>query len=236
MTAKEVTRTEALMNAVRTKIASRALVPGDRLPSVRRFAETMGVSPSTVVEAYDRLAAEGVIRARRGSGFYVTGTNLPPMALAEMGAPRDRAVDPFWVSRQSLDADPSVLKPGCGWLPADWMPNAALRRAIRALARAEDSVLSDYGSTHGSLALRRLLLRRFAEEGIDATPDRLILTNSGTQAIDLICRLLLRPATPCWLTIPATSISRPCCERIRSRSSGFPIPPRGRTSRRLRAL
>src|SRR5262245_64562176 len=105
------------MDAVRTKIASRALAPGDRLSSVRRFAETMDVSPSTVVEAYDRLAAEGLIRARRGAGFYVTGTNLPAMALAEAGTARERDVDPFWVSRQSLDADPSVLKPGCGWLP-----------------------------------------------------------------------------------------------------------------------
>src|SRR5450432_1799246 len=121
-----VTRTQALMSAVRTRIANRALAPGDRLPSVRRFAETMGVSPSTVVEAYDRLAAEGLIRARRGSGFYVTGTTLPPVALAEMGSPRERDVDPFWVSRQSLDAEPSVLKPGCGWLPAEWMPNGAL--------------------------------------------------------------------------------------------------------------
>lgn len=63
MTARGVTRTAALMNAVRTQIACRALVPGDRLPSVGRFAETMAVSPSTVVEVYDRLAAEGVIRA-----------------------------------------------------------------------------------------------------------------------------------------------------------------------------
>src|SRR5690348_12854601 len=65
MSEADLTRTEALMSAVRTKIANRALGPGDRLPSVRRFAETMGVSPSTVVEAYDRLEAEGVIRARR---------------------------------------------------------------------------------------------------------------------------------------------------------------------------
>ena len=204
-----MTRTEALMSAVRTKIANRVLAPGDRLPSVRRFAKTMGVSPSTVVEAYDRLAAEGIIRARRGSGFYVTSTNLPPMALAEMGSPRERAIDPFWVSRQSLDAEPSVLKPGCGWLPADWMPNDALRKGLRMLARAEETVLCDYGSTRGSLALRRLLLARFAEEGLAATADQIMLTGSGTQAIDLICRLLLRPADtvlvddPCYFNFQA---------------------------------
>src|ERR671917_1346103 len=94
----EPTRTGEVMAAIRTKVSSRALVSGDRLPSIRSFAATMGVSPSTVVEAYDRLAAEGVIRARRGSGFYVTGTNLPPMAPMEMGTARDRAVDPFRVS------------------------------------------------------------------------------------------------------------------------------------------
>src|SRR5580704_9477461 len=188
-----MTRTETLMSAIRSKIANRALGPGDRVPSVRRFAETMGVSPSTVVEAYDRLAAEGIIRARRGSGFYVTGANLPPMALTGIGPSRERDVDPFWVSRQSLDADASFLKPGCGWLPADWMPNAALRRGLRALARADDAVLSDYGSTRGSLRLRRLLLGRFADEGIAAAADQIILAASGTDAVDLICRFLLRP-------------------------------------------
>ena len=215
MGSTEITRTESLMNAVRSRIANRALSPGDRLPSVRRFAETMGVSPSTVVEAYDRLEAEGVIRARRGSGFYVTGADLPPMALAEMGPSRERDVDPFWVSRQSLDAAPSVLKPGCGWLPADWMPNTALRKGLRALGRADDTLLSDYGSTRGSLALRRLLLGRFADEGISATADQILLTSSGTQATDLICRLLLRPGDtvlvddPCYFNCQALLRAHP---------------------------
>ena len=223
----EMTRTEALMNAVRTKIANRALGPGDRLPSVRRFAETMGVSPSTVVEAYDRLEAEGVIRARRGSGFYVTGADLPPMALAEMGPSRERDVDPFWVSRQSLDADPSVLKPGCGWLPADWMPNAALRRGLRALGRANDTLLSDYGSTRGSLALRRLLLSRFVDEGITANADQVILTASGTQAIDLICRLLLRPGDSVLVDDPCYFNFQALLRAHQVRIVGVPMTPTG---------
>jgi DNA-binding transcriptional MocR family regulator len=203
------TRTQDVMGAIRSKIAVRALMPGDRLPSIRGFAASMRVSPSTVVEAYDRLAAEGLIRAVRGSGFYVASGALPPLKLGETASPRARAVDPFWVSRQSLDAEAGVLKPGCGWLPSDWMPNDALRRAIRSLARSDDDLLAYYGSTQGSLALRRLLLARFAEEGVEAGPDQLMLTNTGTQALDLVCRFVLRPGDtvliddPCYFNFQA---------------------------------
>ncbi|MBS0521706.1 MAG: PLP-dependent aminotransferase family protein [Proteobacteria bacterium] len=223
----ETTRTEALVGAIRARIANRALGPGDRLPSIRRFAETMRVSPSTVVEAYDRLEADGVIRARRGAGFYVTGANLPPMALAGMEPSRVRDVDPFWVSRQSLDADASVLKPGCGWLPADWMPNAALRRGLRALGRADDAVLSDYAGTRGSPALRRLLLRRFADEGVAVAADQVMLTGSGTQAIDLICRLLVRPGDAVLVDDPCYFNFQALLRAHRVRIVGVPYTPAG---------
>jgi len=202
------TRTGAVMEAIRRKMAARALTAGEKLPSIRRFAAALKVSPSTVVEAYDRLAAEGAIRSRPGSGFYVCGAT-PPLALAEVEARRDRAIDPLWVSRQSLDAGAEMLKPGCGWLPADWMPNDAIRRAIRSLARADDAILADYANTRGSLALRRLLARQFAGEGIEAGADQILLTPSGTQAIDLICRFLLRPGDtvlvddPCYFNFQA---------------------------------
>src|SRR5882757_2238746 len=90
MTNETSTRTGDVMNAIRRKMASRALTAGERLPSIRSFAATMRVSPSTVVEAYDRLAAEGVIRSRPGSGFYAAGA-MPQLALAEVEAFRDRA-------------------------------------------------------------------------------------------------------------------------------------------------
>ena len=202
-------RTLDVMTAIRGRIAGRALAPGDRLPSIRRFAASMGVSPSTVVEAYDRLAAEGLIRPQRGSGFYVSNIAKPPLKLAQAETPKARAVDPFWVSRQSLDADEAVLKPGCGWLPADWMPDEALRRAVRSLARSNGDLLSYYGSTRGSPALRRLMLGRLGEEGIEAGPDHLMLTSTGTQALDLICRFLLRPGDtvlvddPCYFNFQA---------------------------------
>jgi DNA-binding transcriptional MocR family regulator len=227
MRQRAATLTEQLMDAIRSRIATRVLGPGDRLPSVRAFAETMNASPSTVVEAYDRLAAEGVIRARRGSGFYVTGANLPPLSVGEIGPGRDRAIDPFWVSRQSLDADATMEKPGCGWLSADWMPDAALRRGLRGVSRADTSLLSEYGSTRGSLPLRRLLLRRFADEGIEADPDQLLLTGSGTQAIDLVCRYLLHPGDTVLVDDPGYFNFQALLRAHRVELVGVPYTPTG---------
>ena len=203
------TRTAKVMEAIRRKVTGRVLARGEKLPSIRSFAAAMGVSPSTVVEAYDRLAAEGLIRSRPGSGFYVSGTAATPFTLADVEPRRDRAIDPLWVARQSLDAGSGMLMPGCGWLPSDWMPNAAIRRAIRKLARAEDALLVEYGNTRGAFNLRRFLARQFAEEGLAAGPEQILLTGSGTQAIDLICRFLLRPDDvvlvddPCYFNFQA---------------------------------
>lgn len=206
-------RTGDVMQAIRERIGSRALVHGDRLPSIRALAATMKVSPSTVVEAYDRLVSEGVLRSQPGSGFYVAGLVA---SRANALQPRtDRAIDPLWVSRQSLDAAPETLKPGCGWLPADWMPETIVRRALRGLARAEDAVLADYGDSRGLPDLRRLLARRCAGEGLDIGPEQLLLTASGTQAIDLICRFLLRPGDtvlvddPCYFNFQALLRAHP---------------------------
>ncbi|TGQ54184.1 PLP-dependent aminotransferase family protein [Mesorhizobium sp. M1C.F.Ca.ET.193.01.1.1] len=202
------TLVEGVMAAIRHRIAARTLTPGARLPSIRALAKSMRVSKSTVVEAYDRLAAEGTIRSRPGSGFYAAG-QLAPLSLAEIGPRLDREVDPLWVSRQSLEAGDEMLKPGCGWLPASWMPQAALRRALRNAARADDAALADYGTPLGLPPLRQLLARRMADHGIEVSPDQIMLTDSGTQAIDLLCRFLLEPGDavlvddPCYFNFHA---------------------------------
>jgi DNA-binding transcriptional MocR family regulator len=177
---------------IKQRIAGRTLTPGAQLPSIRALAQTLKVSKSTIVEAYERLAAEGIIRSRPGAGFYVAG-NLAPLSLADIGPKLDRAIDPFWISRQSLDAGGAVSKPGCGWLPSSWMPEEALRRSLRTLARAPEAILTDYGTSLGLPALRQLLARRMGERGMEASPEQIMLMESGTQAIDLLCRFLIEP-------------------------------------------
>jgi DNA-binding transcriptional MocR family regulator len=197
----EGTLVEHVMASVRGHIASRQTAPGARLPSIRGLAQTMKVSKSTVVDAYDRLVAEGKIQSRRGSGFFVAG-HPPPFSLADTGPRLDREVDPLWITRQSLDAGSIRLKPGCGWLPASWMPEADIRRALRALARNEQTNLTDYSTPLGSPALRQFLSRRLADRGIEAPAHQIILTESGSHAIDLLCRFLVEPGDTVLLDDP----------------------------------
>ncbi len=190
-----------VMAAVRKQIASRQTAPGVKLPSIRNLAQRMQVSKSTIVDAYERLTAEGVIQARRGSGFYVAG-HLPPFSLADTGPRLDREIDPLWIARQSLGAGGGLLKPGCGWLPASWMPETDIRRAMRSLARDGQANLTDYSTPHGLPALRQLLSRRLADRGIEAPAHQIMLTESGTHAIDLLCRFLIEPGDTVLLDDP----------------------------------
>lgn len=215
-----------VMQAVRQRMAGRSLPSGAKLPSIRSLAESMKVSKSTVVEAYDRLAAEGVIRSRPGAGFYVAGPPVP-LSLGEIGPKLDRAIDPLWVSRQSLDAADDVLKPGCGWLPASWMPQDGMRRALRSLARAEDATLTDYGPPLGLPALRQILSRRMAEHGVEAGREQIMLTESGTQAIDLLCRFLIEPGDTVLVDDPCYFNFHALLRAHRARIVSVPYTPSG---------
>lgn len=83
-----------LHHQLRTQIARAIhedLAAGMRLPSTRVLARLLGVSRNTVLAAYDELAADGLIRPRRGSGVVV----------AARGEPGLRALDPRRVMRQA---------------------------------------------------------------------------------------------------------------------------------------
>ena len=56
---------------IRAKILSGDLDGGDALPSIRGLAKGQRVSVITIQRAYDDLEHEGLVRSRRGKGFWV---------------------------------------------------------------------------------------------------------------------------------------------------------------------
>ena len=61
-----------IVDAVRMAIAVGSLQAGDRLPAIRETAVQTRVNRNTVGRAYLELEHQGLLRARQGSGFYVT--------------------------------------------------------------------------------------------------------------------------------------------------------------------
>src|ERR1700722_10610168 len=72
-------------------VTSGVLHAGDRLPSSRDLAVSLGVSRTVVTNAYARLFAEGWLEGRHGSGTYVADVAAPPAVLS---ASRRRAAPP----------------------------------------------------------------------------------------------------------------------------------------------
>lgn len=183
---------EHCMQVIQDQISAKKLLSGSRLPSVRQLATQLQYSVSTVVEAYARLVAMDVVNSRPGAGFYVAAEK----ALLPISDPiqvYDRSVDPLWIARESLIAKSEVLKPGCGWLPETWMPEKSLRKAIKIVSRLETQVLTHYSPPQGHLGLRQLIARKKQSSDIHVHETQILLTDSGTQAIDLIFRWLLQP-------------------------------------------
>lgn len=187
---------EQVVAALRAAIAAKRLLPGEKLPSIRRLAAANRISPFTAVEAYDRLAAQGLIVARPKSGFFVAGREAPLTLSTPEPAPGRAApdeLDPVWMMRQSLSLDARVIHSACGWLPDSWLPEEGIRRALRGIAAMPAAPLLQYGPPLGYLPLRQQIRLRLVELEIDAPPERILLTDGASQAIDLVCRHLLQP-------------------------------------------
>ena len=187
---------EQVVAALRAAIAAKTLLPGEKLPSIRKLAAANRISPFTVVEAYDRLIAQGLITAKPKSGFFVAGREAP--LILTQSAPTDRAavpeaVDPVWMMRQSLSLDDRVVHSACGWLPDSWLPEDGIRRALRGIAAMPGAQLLQYGHPLGYLPLRQQIRLRLAELDIAASTEAILLTDGASQAVDLVCRHLLQP-------------------------------------------
>jgi len=196
---------EQIVAGVQRRIDDRLLRKGMRLPPIRGMAAALGVSRFTVVEAYDRLVARGIVSSRRGSGFYVSGgpgqeaggpaAPLPPTEV-------EHALDNADVMRDALADDPARLKVGAGWLPPGWLDDAGLRRRLRGLAGSEQLRLDSYGPPQGYLPLRQQLQVHLDQFGIAAPPAQILLTGGATQALDIVARSLLRPGDCAFVDDP----------------------------------
>lgn len=214
-----------IVRGVTEQITARAWRPGARAPSIRAFAKAHEVSTSTVVEAYDRLVAEGYLCARRGSGFYVKeagGAANPPHdePLAQVG------IDHEWLLRNVYEQTEVTILSGCGWLPDCCHDVDAVSKGLRQVALHPNGLVR-YGSPKGFEPLRQLLTRQLAEWEIEASPSQILLTHGASQALDLLIRRLTKPGDLVFIDDPGYSNLMLALRLQGVRMVGVPMTPTG---------
>jgi GntR family transcriptional regulator len=60
-----------IIDQVKAAIATEAIAPGDRLPTVRQLAVDLSINPNTVSRAYTELELTGLVETQMGSGTFV---------------------------------------------------------------------------------------------------------------------------------------------------------------------
>jgi DNA-binding transcriptional MocR family regulator len=197
---------------------------GFRVPSIRAFAEAHDVSTFTVVEAYDRLVAQGVLLARRGAGFFVADrSQTPPRKVAER---LDEQITNGWLVRNFLASSEGTIHAGAGWLPETWFDSEGVARALRQLALHAEGLLG-YGQARGYEPLREQIVRKLGDYEIEADLAGVMTTLGANQALDLVVRQFTQPGDTVMVDEPCYSDLLVALRRRDVASIGIPMTASG---------
>jgi GntR family transcriptional regulator/MocR family aminotransferase len=210
MIAPDQTRQQAVFDRLRHGILAGSLPAGSRLPPTRALAGELGVARQTVVLAYERLAAEGYVRARTGSGTYVAtdlpdaapATATPPATAASALSRRGASLAAVPITATTRDADSGLLL--AGGLPApDSFPAAAWARCAARVLKTLPPAWAGYPPPQGLHELRvQIAAHLAATRGLAADPGCIVVTAGTQQALRIAAELLLDPGDAAWVEDP----------------------------------
>ena len=239
------TLTHQLAERLAERIRMRLLPAGTRLPSVRECARQQGVSPYTVVAAYDLLQAQGLVEARPQRGFFVRDFVQYLAPEHEAGAqaaikarvferplelaPGARINAGMLIRGMFVESVGGKRQPGAGVLPAEWLDAGFLAAAVRKVSSAQvlrESMVR-YGEPMGDSGLREALSRRLQRIGVVAPPTQIITTLGATQALDIVSRALLQPGDPVMVEEPGWAVEYARLQAMGMRVLPVPRGPEG---------
>lgn len=222
---------ESYAAEIAASVRTGVLLAGDRLPSVRQASASRGVSPSTVFQAYYLLEAQGLIRARERSGYYVVGTatqRLPEPEQAPAAGITSVALD---VSARVFDVvgasmSREVVPFGSAFPSPELFPIARLARAMAASVQKLDAWNMVDDLTPGSAALRRQIALRYLVDGLHVHTDDIVITNGALEALNLCLAAVTRHGDAVLVESPTFYGALQSLERLGLRAVEVPTHPR----------
>jgi len=184
-----------------------ALKPGDRVPSVRKTSRERGMSPATVIHAYELLEGQGLIQTKPRSGYYVGSDWTPPKPQPRTSRPSSRStlVDVSELVFEVLESlqNRSVVPMGSAFPSPTLFPLQRLATLLGTAARQMQPWSTVEELPAGSAELRRQISRRYLRSGAVVSPDEIIVTGGALEALNLALQSLTRPGDLVAIESPA---------------------------------
>jgi DNA-binding transcriptional MocR family regulator len=216
-----------------TRLVEHGQLPaGARLPSIRKLAKLVGASPFTIVDAYDRLVARGVIESRAGRGFFVCNRRLATPLLA-IEAMTDPGSDALALARLTLTYSCDIIAAGSGFLPENWLLEAVPGAVLNRLSRGRRPHAWMQCPPQGLVELREQIAARLVQHGIAASAANIVTTFGASQAFDLLGRILFAPGDAVLVEDPGYFV---LFEQLRGQHVNLIPVPRTATGPDLEAL
>jgi GntR family transcriptional regulator/MocR family aminotransferase len=201
---------------LRQGILSGSLAPDTRLPASRQLARDLGINRITVENAYAVLETDGLVFSRVGSGTYV----LPPTPLPKLPQRSGDMPWPFWqknlpdrgltkgsavdeMLRTSEHPNPISFAGGIG--DSHLFPAEDFRKVLQAVMRRDGISALDYGDRSGYAPLRNTITHILASQGLQTSPENVLITAGSQQALALVSQLLLQPGDTILVESPTYS-------------------------------
>lgn len=192
---------QRLAQQIIDQIALGVWLPGDRLPSLREQVVHSGMSFMTVGHAYQVLESQGVIVARPQSGYYVAPRPVSRATPAPVKVMRDESVDIntyiFEVLQASCDA--SVVPFGSAFPDPRLFPLQQLNRSLATVSKTATAMSVIENLPPGNEALRHAIARRYAQQGMQVSPDEIVITAGALEALNLSLQAVTEPGD--WVIV-----------------------------------
>lgn len=172
-----------LFDFIKSCIMGGRFSPGDILPPTRSLASDMGISRTSILNAYNALVAEGYINSIRGSGYIV---NALPSVYDKQS------------QKKKINKNHSIRYMPFNPEPIDttFFPSHKWAKTISKIGR-EKSLSLLYTSQYdkfGYWELREMICNYVHEKkGILCRPEQVIITSGSMESLEVCVNILTRP-------------------------------------------
>lgn len=216
------------------KVLSGQLPVGASLPATRALAAALGVSSFTVMDAYQRLSARGLIEGRKKAAYTVCARHTAPKPLGDTVAQRIK--DYAWLLQEAPRTRLGHSEMSGSNLPRDWEDHRIAQRALRAVASMGESVLHAPVEALGYQPLREVLQTRLQALGLRCQRDEILVTGGATAAVGLLAALLVHPGDTVLVDDPGFFALHGLLHLRGAKVIGVPRTPAGPDLAQLAAL